>query len=782
MRSVENIAEELFDKIRSRVSSIKLGNTDGAVTTNPSQARFFEFNFKHRDLPIGAVTISLNEEGVLQVYFPNSMVEDADSSTADAWYGFLKELSRFSARNMLNYETHNVTKERLDKKDYQFLTQRNQDEVMENKLHGTSQKSFLEAGTAKLIIKHSKVVDETKQGARSRNISAIYIENSEGERFKFANNYLPGARAMARHVSNEGHTRDDRGIHIVEIMKEMTDLKTFVRSVKREEYVNEDAQEVIDAATDRYYGLKDTLKSISSAKGYGDYFENWVPGAVEVDENDIEDLKQKLTREVYDDRLTDSLASVRRAMDYKANMEAKGSDEEDMDAPIKPYFDRSIDPAEPKELEKQTANLAKGSQSLNDIADSDDDIEVYNNEADIAELKNYMQFMKNSDMDVGKKNRSILVAIMKYLANNMTNDAAANSASEIELSDPAQQATALKLAKKYLQNKIEILQPKAKKDLYGKDKTEDTTFEAYAQRMDMISEGTWALPANEAEAMKLAAMMGQPIALGAGGDDAANALGGLLGDDELFDDLGVAGDKDPEGDARPIIIGWLMDHVDDYDQKFQETMKMALDKIRADGNDSEMVIPRMFGNPRNTSATQGERMGSNADEVAEDPNEGNEFSGALAQAKKDGKDEFEVDGKVYKVSEAEVEEGRMSDLAQEIDEVIADMEADMELYPFTNEFRNEVMKSYNIKAALEKVLPDYVSGSKIRKLVGEAVEEVQEVDEVAESIAKMKAMAGVGSTAKSNHGIHEGEEGYQLTPRSIVAREMRKLQDIERNS
>jgi hypothetical protein len=46
----------------------------------------------------------------------------------------------------------------------------------------------------------------------------------------------------------------------------------------------------------------------------------------------------------------------------------------------------------------------------------------------------------------------------------------------------------------------------------------------------------------------------------------------------------------------------------------------------------------------------------------------------------------------------------------------------------------------------------------------------------------MKAMAGVGSKFKSNHGIHEGEEGYQLTPRSIVAREMRKLQDIERGS
>jgi hypothetical protein len=861
MRSVNNIAEELFDKIRSRVANIKLGDENGAVTTDPTQARFFEFQFKHRDLPIGAVTISLNEEGILQVYFPNSMVEDADSGTADAWYGFLKELSRFSARNMLNYETHNVTKERLDKKDYQFLTQRNQDEVMENRLHGTSQKSFLETGTAKLIIKHNKAVDETKMGARSRNISAIYIENSEGERFKFANNYLPGARAMARHVSNEGHTRDDRGQHIVEIMKEMTDLKTFVRGVKREEYVNEDAQEVIDAATDRYYGLKDTLKAISSAKGYSDYFENWVPGAVEVDENDIEDLKQKLTREVYDDKLTDSLASVRKAMDYKANMEAKG-DEEDLDTPIKPYFDRSIDPAEPAEIEKQTANLAKGSQSLNDIADSDDDIEVYNNQADIAELNNYMQFMKNSDMDNTKKNRSILVAIMKYLANNMTNDAAANTVSEIELDDPAQQATALKLAKKYLLGKIEIKQPKAKKDLYGKDKTEGVTFESYAQRMDMIAEGTWALPETEEEANKIAAMMANPITLGDGGDDAVNALGGLLGDDELFDDLGVAGDKDPEGDARGIIIGWMMEHVDDYGATYKETMQMALDKIRADGNDSGITIPRTFGARQdrgmtkkqadaayNTSATQGERMGSNADDMKEghshcphcgcvmgDPEPGCDCAHDVHMHEADY-DLSTLDGKYGNMPVKGKEGILQTDVEDDVNDIAATMEEDPELENFAMAFEKSVYASGDtspegIRAALEEVLPDYIAGSRIedlmkviegvnegkmkdlmmhieemiadgasneeikkmhpmvsdrdidsiRREMDESVqfEKVQEVDEVAESIAKMKAMAGVGSKFKSNHGIHEGEEGYQLTPRSIVAREMRKLQDIER--
>jgi hypothetical protein len=38
-------------------------------------------------------------------------------------------------------------------------------------------------------------------------------------------------------------------------------------------------------------------------------------------------------------------------------------------------------------------------------------------------------------------------------------------------------------------------------------------------------------------------------------------------------------------------------------------------------------------------------------DLSEEPNEGNEFSGALAQAKQSGKKEFEVDGKKYKVQE-----------------------------------------------------------------------------------------------------------------------------------
>ncbi len=54
--------------------------------------------------------------------------------------------------------------------------------------------------------------------------------------------------------------------------------------------------------------------------------------------------------------------------------------------------------------------------------------------------------------------------------------------------------------------------------------------------------------------------------------------------------------------------------------------------------------------------------------------EGNEFSGALAKAKKDGKDEFEVDGKKYKVESEEADTD-----AEELEEEVEETEETEEL-------------------------------------------------------------------------------------------------------
>jgi len=67
------------------------------------------------------------------------------------------------------------------------------------------------------------------------------------------------------------------------------------------------------------------------------------------------------------------------------------------------------------------------------------------------------------------------------------------------------------------------------------------------------NEGTWAIPKTPKDKAALKKLMSQPIKLGKEGEDASGKIYSLIGDDELFDDLYVAGKKNPNGDARPII-------------------------------------------------------------------------------------------------------------------------------------------------------------------------------------------------------------------------------------
>ena len=119
--------------------------------------------------------------------------------------------------------------------------------------------------------------------------------------------------------------------------------------------------------------------------------------------------------------------------------------------------------------------------------------------------------------------------------------------------------------------------------------------------------------------------------------------------------------------------------------------------------------------------------------------EGNEFSGALAQAKKDGKEEFEVDGKKYKVSEADYDlstldgkygnmpvkgkEGILqTNVEDDVNDIAATMEEDPELENFAMAFEKSVYASGDtspegIRAALEEVLPDDIAGSRIKDLM-----------------------------------------------------------------
>lgn len=75
--------------------------------------------------------------------------------------------------------------------------------------------------------------------------------------------------------------------------------------------------------------------------------------------------------------------------------------------------------------------------------------------------------------------------------------------------------------------------------------------------LQKIEEGTWSLPEDDHEERKLIQLLSRPLRLGAEAMNATAQLEELLGDDQLFDQLHDAAEKDPEADARPVILRWM---------------------------------------------------------------------------------------------------------------------------------------------------------------------------------------------------------------------------------
>lgn len=75
--------------------------------------------------------------------------------------------------------------------------------------------------------------------------------------------------------------------------------------------------------------------------------------------------------------------------------------------------------------------------------------------------------------------------------------------------------------------------------------------------MNLLSEGTWALPDTKEKQQQLVALLGQELPVGPDATNATELLYDLLGDDELFDQLHALAQEDANADARTIILNRL---------------------------------------------------------------------------------------------------------------------------------------------------------------------------------------------------------------------------------
>jgi len=150
-------SQDLFNKIRSQFSNIRIGDENGAATADPERATFFEFEFRPDSDTYGSVSISIADGENMKVYYNRDLVSKIDETDRDEWYAFLKELKDFAVEHSLRFDVRDITKSNLTKQDYQNLADTNKtvntDEMQEElnritKLAGVEVKEGL-TGTAK---------------------------------------------------------------------------------------------------------------------------------------------------------------------------------------------------------------------------------------------------------------------------------------------------------------------------------------------------------------------------------------------------------------------------------------------------------------------------------------------------------------------------------------------------------------------------------------------------------------------------------------------------------
>ena len=337
MDARNNIATDLFYKIRSRFSGLKLGGEAGQITINPEEARFFDFDYMEGKTAIGHVSISLAEPNSMKVYFSNGITEAMDGGQKDNWYGFLKELRVFAKRRLLNFDTRDIAKDNLDKRDYAFLSQSAQPKpstqntiqtsvgesiMSESQLYGTKTVSYQKLENTRLIIKHSQALsDDLAPGARSRNIAGLFVENQEGERFKYPFIHLAGARAMQRHVANSGLPYDDIGKSIIGMSEEIAQLKSFGNYVVRNDLMNSMNNSIVERSTEYLNTLREQIKALSKQSHYQAYKETFqAQTPMEVPQDVVEDFTEQFTVKNFKEDIKSVFPVLYRLMQVENNI------------------------------------------------------------------------------------------------------------------------------------------------------------------------------------------------------------------------------------------------------------------------------------------------------------------------------------------------------------------------------------------------------------------------------------------------------------------------------
>jgi DNA-binding transcriptional regulator YhcF (GntR family) len=379
-KNLNIIAKELFGKIRTQFPNVKLGDEDSKVTSKPEEARFFDFDYTNDGDVLGRISISLSIEDGLVVIYSADIVSDVGGYAKKRFFNFLKEIREFAKQHLLNFDTRDIAKSNLEKRDYETLSQNNGETKMsESKLFGTSKTSYQNLGDAKIIVKHTAPVNFENPAGRTQRIESIYIENAQGERFKYPYKHLNGARALAQHVAHGGNPYDSIGGHVIGLSEELSKLRMFKHYVERNDTISEAMGSINSKVMERIDQVKKEIHSLQVSRNYEQFAESFTESEKrEIPEEILNDWIDRLTVRTFNEELKNVFPYIFKLVD-ESEIPIKEISAEDL-------LDQVIENSDTFAKETVVPELTEYEQFLNQIVGEGTDIFSDDSQAAIEQL------------------------------------------------------------------------------------------------------------------------------------------------------------------------------------------------------------------------------------------------------------------------------------------------------------------------------------------------------------------------------------------------------------
>lgn len=445
MTNLETAAAEVFTILQSYGYTVTLYGEDGNRVDDPKEAR----RMFARPENMLVSLIDDGENSNVSLYIGKStkinailgLVQSLRSSATN--FNLLFYVRQYGRQISPKMFANGVVKETA-------RTERNiyMKSFLEGEMYGTSRSSYLTLESphggkgARMIVRHSDKINDSKLGARSRCIESIFVENPMGERFLFPTTQLAPARAMTQHVNHGGTFADAVGAQILRMANDYAGLATASRHVMTNATrLPEGAISVREACRCQQRKIRKTFEKMYRPAGYQNESARIVAmsnalieGQADEDTPSVEKIDEMRRLLMVDDtELPESVfEAVCRAVSKEAN-DSENSDnnrvEEDR-LPPKPMVHITFDgnefdstaPGKKKQIhfavDVETWNKLKQRPPRIDLmrppANSSDDQPLYRDKT--AELMHKLSLVVPLIRDDG------LMNIMSYIGDNMQDE------------------------------------------------------------------------------------------------------------------------------------------------------------------------------------------------------------------------------------------------------------------------------------------------------------------------------------------------------------------------